>query len=123
MAQESLKASSDGVAKAKLALMDREWGREDLADKVEIKGKRTKIGISLQTIHNFFTKKPVSHKYFVAICTALGLSWHEIAESLPRARSENQIQNKENTIPLDTETSSLSIKMLLLGMVFYLSKS
>ena len=81
MPQSTLTASEAGIEKAKTALTDKSWSREDLAGYVVVEGKKSKTGIDIQAIHKFFTYKAVSRLYFVAICKALGLDWQEIKES------------------------------------------
>ena len=75
-------ASEAGIAKAKIALTDKGWSRQDLADRVLMgEGKSLQIGISIQTVNNFFTTNRVKPQYFVGICKALELNWQEIKES------------------------------------------
>ena len=81
MAGRSLQASDAGIEKAEIALTDKGWSRQDLADRVVIgEGKKSQTGIDIQTVHKFFTQKCFSRQYFVAICKALGLDWQEIRE-------------------------------------------
>ncbi|MEG4491350.1 nSTAND1 domain-containing NTPase [Microcoleus sp. D3_18_C4] len=81
MAERSIAASDAGIEKAKTALTDKGWSRQDLADRVVMgEEKNLKIGIDIQTVHKFFTQKGVKPQYFVAICKALGLNWQEILE-------------------------------------------
>ena len=81
MPQPTLKASQAGIEKAKTALIDKGWSRQDLADRVVLgEGKHPQTGISIGRVHNFFTQKGVKPQYFVAICKALGLDWEEIRE-------------------------------------------
>lgn len=49
------------------------------------------MGISRSTINNFFTGKPVDHRYFAEICEQLTLSWQEIA------RREEELSLKSGT--------------------------
>lgn len=77
MPQPTLKASDAGIEKAKIALIDKGWTPEDLAERVLIKGE----SIHIHTVKKFFAKKKgVRPQYFVAICKALGLDWQEIRE-------------------------------------------
>src|SRR4028118_976239 len=81
MPQPTLTASETGIKKAKTALIDKGWSRQDLADRVVLgEGKPSQTGISIGRVHNFFTLKGVKPQYFVAICKALGLNWEEIRE-------------------------------------------
>jgi DNA-binding Xre family transcriptional regulator len=79
MAELSIAASDAGIEKAKTALLDKGWSRQDLADRVVIgENKNLRIGISIQTLHRFFTQKAIKSQIFVGICKALGLDWQEI---------------------------------------------
>jgi DNA-binding Xre family transcriptional regulator len=90
MPQPTLTASEAGIEKAKIALIDKRWSREDLAYSVEIEiceankrkksaaDKNKQTGIGIQAIHKFFTQKPVKSEYFLGICKALGLDWQDI---------------------------------------------
>ena len=81
MPQPTLTASETGIKKAKTALIDKGWSRQDLADRVVLgEGKPSQTGISIGRVHNFFTLKGVKPQYFVALCKALGLNWEEIRE-------------------------------------------
>lgn len=101
MAERSLKASDAGIEKAEIALTDKGWRRQDLADRVVIgEGKKSQTGISLGRVHNFFTQKCLSRQYFVAICKALGLDWQEIRE--PNGTPSPQIP-----LPNDNPTAEL----------------
>jgi predicted NACHT family NTPase len=70
MSRESLNGCPDGINKAKIALTDKGWSHEELADKVET---------TRQPVANFFAGKGVDRKNFVKICEQLGLNWQEIA--------------------------------------------
>jgi len=101
MAGRSLKASDAGIEKAQIALTNKGWSRQDLADSVVIgEGKKSKTGIDIQAVHKFFTKKCFSRQYFVAICKALGLDWQEIRE--PNGTPSPQIP-----LPNDNPTAEL----------------
>ena len=81
MAKPSITVSDAGIEKAKTALTDKGWSRQDLANRVVIgENRNLRIGMSIQTLHRFFTRKAVNPQYFVAICKALGLDWQEIRE-------------------------------------------
>jgi len=77
MPQPTLTASQAGIEKAKIALIDKGWTPEDLAERVLIRDE----SIHIHTVKKFFAnKKGVKPLYFVAICKALGLDWQEIRE-------------------------------------------
>jgi predicted NACHT family NTPase len=75
MAKRSLKASPDGIQKAKQAFERREWTQEYLASTV---GLQTR-----QSVWKFFTGRPIERYLFIDICFQLNLEWEEIAD-LPR---------------------------------------
>ena len=79
MPQPTLTASQAGIEKAKIALIDKGWSREDLANYVVVEGEKPE-GIDIQTVHKFFNLRNVKPQYFVAICKALELNWQEIKE-------------------------------------------
>ncbi|HSF75645.1 MAG TPA: ATP-binding protein [Microcoleus sp.] len=101
MPQPTLTASDAGIEKAEIALTDKGWRRQDLADRVVIgEGKKSKTGIDTQTVDKFFTQKCVSRQYFVAICKALGLGWQEI-------REPNGTPSPQNSLPNDNPIAEL----------------
>ena len=69
MTGRSLKASQEGITKAKAALQKRNLSQTDLATKVEI---------SRSTVTNFFAGKPIDHKIFEDICKKLGLEREDV---------------------------------------------
>ena len=77
MPQPTLTSSQAGIEKAKTALIDKGWSRQDLANYVVVEGEKPD-GIDIQTVNKFFNLKNVRPQYFVAICKALGLDWKEI---------------------------------------------
>jgi predicted NACHT family NTPase len=115
MAQRSLKASPNGIAKAEVALTDREWSQKDLAKKVEIQGQ-VEAGITAQTVKKFFNGKAVDRKYFVGICKALGLSWDEITESLQIAKSISQTSKYKFDSKVDVTVQQESSKQIWLQL-------
>ncbi|MEG5038163.1 MULTISPECIES: ATP-binding protein [unclassified Microcoleus] len=101
MPQPTLKASDAGIEKGEIALTDKGWSRQDLADRVVIgEGKKSKTGIDIQAIHKFFTQKSLSRQYFVAICKALGLDWQEI-------REPNGTPSPQKSLPNDNPIAEL----------------
>ena len=72
MAARSLRASEEGIKKAKAAFAHKQWTQEYLAAEV---GLNTR-----QPIWKFFTGKPVSRHVFVEICFHLELDPEEIIE-------------------------------------------
>jgi hypothetical protein len=80
MAERTLAASNAGIEKAKTALTGKGWSRQGLAERVVVGDKHLGQGISIQTLHKFFSQKGVKSEYFVGICKVLGLDWQEIRE-------------------------------------------
>jgi hypothetical protein len=102
MPQPTLTASQAGIEKAKIALTDKGWRRQDLADRVVMgEDKSLKEGIDIQTVHKFFTQKCVSRQYFVAICKALGLDWQEIREPNPTPSPQTSLPNDNRIAELE----------------------
>lgn len=67
----SLRASKEGLAKAKKAFKLKGWTQDYLAGTA---------GCSRGTVINFFAQRPVAKRLFQAFCTELELEWVEIAE-------------------------------------------
>ncbi|MEO1620923.1 MAG: NACHT domain-containing protein, partial [Cyanobacteria bacterium J06632_3] len=67
----SLRASKEGLAKAKKAFKLKGWTQEYLAGAA---------GCSRGTVINFFARRPVAKGLFQAFCVELGLEWGEVAE-------------------------------------------
>jgi len=67
----SLRASKEGLAKAKKAFDLKGWTQEYLAGVA---------GCSRGTVINFFARRPVAKGLFQAFCVELGLEWGEVAE-------------------------------------------
>ena len=75
----TIAASEAGIEKAKEALIDKGWSRQDLANSVVLgEGKNRQKSIDIQTVNKFFTQKPIRPQYFVGICKALELNWQDI---------------------------------------------
>ncbi len=70
MPNRGLKASTEGITAAKIALTDKTWSQHKLA---------TAIGITRQPVSRFFAGEIVSRTTFVQICQKLGLSWQMVA--------------------------------------------
>ena len=67
----SLRASKEGLAKAKKAFDLKGWTQEYLAGVA---------GCSRSTVINFFARRPVAKRLFQSFCVELGLEWSEVAE-------------------------------------------
>ncbi|GAB4199949.1 MAG: hypothetical protein Fur006_51080 [Coleofasciculaceae cyanobacterium] len=72
--RRALSASSDGIQKAKIALIAHKLTHEGLAEKV---GLCTRWSVS-----QFFAGKGIDPNIFVRICERLGLNWQEIAAQM-----------------------------------------
>jgi predicted NACHT family NTPase len=72
MAKRSLKASQEGITRAKRAFDLRGWTQEYLAAEV---GLQTR-----QSIWKFFSGRPVERHIFIDICFTLDLDWEDIVD-------------------------------------------
>jgi DNA-binding Xre family transcriptional regulator len=70
MTTRSLRASEEGIKKAKKALIGCSLTKTQLAINLEI---------TRQPVYKFFKGKPVDYQLFVRICKNLNLSWEDIA--------------------------------------------
>jgi predicted NACHT family NTPase len=93
MAKRSLKASAEGIKKAKTAFERRQWTQEYLA---------AEVGLSTRnSIWKFFSGKPIERYVFIEICFKLDLNWEEIAD-LPKFDQEKppektSLENNQKT--------------------------
>ena len=67
----SLKASTDGIVKARLALKRKNLTQTAIATELAI--------AAWATVNGFFNGKPVDRGIFLEICHTLELDWQEIA--------------------------------------------
>lgn len=74
MTKRSLKASIQGIEKARKALKRNSWSQEYLANEVKI---------VRSTLSRFFAGKPVERNNFQEICHMLQLTWAEIVDHQP----------------------------------------
>lgn len=70
----SLKVRHDCIAKVKLAVTDNGYPNQRVLAR--------DTGLSLSTISNFLTGKPVSYTSFEELCRILNLDWQEITTSV-----------------------------------------
>jgi predicted NACHT family NTPase len=98
MARRSLKASSDGIKKAKQAFLRKGWTQEYLAAEVGLETR--------QPIWKFFSGKPIDRKVFSEICFQLDLDLEEIA-ALPQQTELDE----ENAHTSDEELDTLVTKV------------
>ncbi|WP_052056141.1 NACHT domain-containing protein [Myxosarcina sp. GI1] len=89
MGIKSLKASEQGIAKAKKAMTSSKLQQKDLI---------ARIDCSRQPVSKFFNSKPISSELFVKICDSLNLDWEEIRE------------NEQTTQDIDTLVSEVRQK-------------
>ena len=60
MAERSIAASNAGIEKAKTALIDKGWSRQDLANRVVVgEDKNIQKGIGVGRVHDFLTQKGI----------------------------------------------------------------
>ncbi|NMG18381.1 TniB family NTP-binding protein [Brasilonema bromeliae] len=89
----SLKVAQEYIQKVKSSLQRNSYpSQKALADD---------LGISLSTVKNFLSSKPVDYQYFVEICQKLGLDWQEIAFKEPDTQP-NSSKTFEETSPFIT---------------------
>jgi predicted NACHT family NTPase len=79
MANRSLKASAEGIKKARKAYNAEGLTQEALAEQVNLKTR--------QPVSKFFAGKPIDRHVFIEICTALDLNWEDIKQQ----EAENSI--------------------------------
>ena len=87
----SLKVRHDCIAKVQLAVTNNGYRNQRVLAR--------DIGLSLSTISNFLTGKPVSYASFEQLCHILNLDWQEITISVevistPRIRTNTQKKNQ-----------------------------
>jgi DNA-binding Xre family transcriptional regulator len=104
MPQPTLTASQAGIEKAKIALTDKGWSRQYLADNVVLEGEMPTKGISLQTVNSFFKCRGIKSQNFVAICKALGLDWKDITNPNTTVRGSETGFFHENTSSQSTDS-------------------
>lgn len=84
MASRSLRLSPEGGKRAKEAIAFKKLTKAQLAEQVKL---------SRASVANFFADKPVDRNTFIAICTALDLSWDEV---LDVSDSPNKVVTESN---------------------------
>ncbi len=91
MTRRSLQASSEGISKAKTALIRHSLTQQGLA---------VELGISRQPVTKFFQGKPVDRYIFVTICEKLNLYWEQIVtlSSFPQAEQSVSISQLESLV-------------------------
>ncbi len=75
MARRSLRASPEGMIRAKQVFESKGLTQEDLANEVGLSSR--------QSVWKFFTGRPIERQYFKEICQRLDLVWEEIVELSP----------------------------------------
>ena len=94
---KSLKVSHDCIKKVNIALTRNGYPNQ--------RALAYDTGLSLTTISNFLTGKPVSYTSFEELCRRLNLDWREITTSTEvifptlRIRTNTQKKTKFNSIP------------------------
>lgn len=72
MAKRSLKASQDGIVRAKRAFDLKGWTQEYLAAEVDLQTR--------QPVWKFFSGRPVERHIFIDICFTLDLDWEDVVD-------------------------------------------
>ncbi|MBD2087097.1 NACHT domain-containing NTPase [Trichocoleus sp. ST-U3] len=80
MAERSLRASSEGIRKAKKVVKDLGWTQTEIGEEV---------GTTRQPVGKFFAGKPIERPTFIDICRSLDLNWEEIAEPEPEEQKQD----------------------------------
>ena len=95
---KSLKVSNDRIQQVNMALGVNGYPSQ--------RALAYDTGLSLATISNFLTGKPVSYTSFEELCRRLNLDWREITTSAevifpspPRIRTNTQKKTKFKSIP------------------------
>ena len=94
---KSLKVSNDRIQQVNMALGVNGYPSQ--------RALAYDTGLSLATISNFLTGKPVSYTSFEELCRRLNLDWREITTSVevifppPRIRTNTQKKTKFKSIP------------------------
>jgi transcriptional regulator with XRE-family HTH domain len=93
---KSLKVSNDRIQQVNMALGVNGYTSQ--------RALAYDTGLSLSTISNFLTGKPVSYTTFEELCRRLNLDWREITTSAevifpPRIRTNTQKKTKFKSIP------------------------
>ena len=80
MAERSLRATPEGIHKAKKVVKNNGWTQTEIGEQV---------GTTRQPIGKFFAGKPIERPTFIDICRLLGLNWEDIAEPEPVEQNQN----------------------------------
>ena len=80
MAERSLRATPEGIHKAKKVVKNNGWTQKEIGEQV---------GTTRQPIGKFFAGKPIERPTFIDICRLLGLNWEDIAEPEPVEQNQN----------------------------------
>jgi len=80
MAERSLRATPEGIKKAKKVVKNNGWTQTEIGEQV---------GTTRQPIGKFFAGKPIERPSFIDICRLLGLNWEDIAEPEPVEQNQN----------------------------------
>jgi predicted NACHT family NTPase len=89
MANRGIKASPEGIEKAKEALIRNNLNQTVLAEELEL---------SRSTVSNFFNGKPVDRINFEEICKKLGLDWREIVAKPPSEPDPQVVQEAHSSL-------------------------
>ncbi len=80
MAERGIRASSEGIRKAKKVVKDLGWTQIEIGEEV---------GKSRQPVGKFLAGKPIERSIFIDICRLLDLNWEEIAEPEPEEQKQD----------------------------------
>ena len=124
MVKRSLKASAEGIIKAKQSFELRQWSQEYLA---------SEVGVSTRNpIWKFFSGRPLDRHIFMEICFKLDLDWEEIADlpTIPKKEKPKSIvhpsekaEQKEELVNNNEDLVTLKEKLrgLIKSQCFYMN--
>lgn len=92
MSNVSLVATLQGIQKAQIALTNKAWSQQELAEELEI---------TRPTVNKFFTGKQIKRQLFVRICEKLELDWQKICGLSQTSTPQSDPENCEKDINID----------------------
>ena len=100
VASRTLCCSTEGIKKAKRALIRFSLTQKAFAQELEV---------TRQPIGKFFTGKPVDRNLFIQICEALELQWEEVVAEPP---NEAEVEANQNNINMDALVKEVREKII-----------
>ena len=94
MSRNSLKTCPSGIRKARIALINKGWTQQKLAEQAGL--------FTRQPIINFFAGRGVAQENFLNICKLLELNWQEISGEANLTDSVDALEETNASIDIDT---------------------